>query len=590
MPPHRVVGKKEPYQDPLPDPAADAHDDEPAGDQAAADQHAEEPAEEPAAPAAPPEPEDTGQGRVVARFDHPAAAAGYLGQLLDGDPRGPVVRRGDNAWWVEGDLSLPLARELTRLCGARGYLLAGDQLLLDPGWGPAPRPGQAESRPVAGLADVPLADLVRAAGLRTRPAGRPRQLHVLAPAERAAVWIRRGLDLSLSVSYRPVRVAPLFGEPGSERAGTLTEVRLRAVQRDADRRPELPGSLVEALDRDREVLACRLAGRLMIQHGRYSPLPDQQLEAVLQMSQASEAGTSADHGQTWVLADPPHGCLTLEPLAGFADGWHLVEFGPAHRLDPGRLAQADTAGTTGWPEAAQLRVVRTSRTGDPLDALLLDDADLGFLRSLLEGHPLADLAHLVPGRDRHLLLAAGGIIDRIPIGRYLARVGPVPVYVAHGWRTDPRLPAAAWQQLVGGPRNHAMVLEPDRTLVFDLTRRQPVWELWAGPLPPFDEQLPEGAETVLRDLDAADAARATPRRSPARGAVEPASKVRRWVERVTGTADKAARASLTWQQEAMDAVTAGDPERAARLHETHGDYLRAGQLFEDAAALKESSG
>ena len=32
-----------------------------------------------------------------------------------------------------------------------------------------------------------------------------------------------------------------------------------------------------------------------------------------------------------------------------------------------------------------------------------------------------------------------------------------------------------------------------------------------------------------------------------------------------------------------------DPERATRLFEQHGDYIRAARLFEDAVALKDST-
>jgi FtsH ternary system domain X7 len=544
---------------------------------------------------------------VAARFGHPAAAAGYLGQLLDGAPRNLVVRRGDDAWWVEGDVSLSLARELARLSGGRIYAVAADVLLLDAGWGPTPEPGQAERRPMAGLAEVPAVDLVREAGLRLRPGGRPRQLNLLARAERAAVLIRRGLDLGLVVSYRPVRVIPLFAEPGQGESvpeRTLTEVRLQAVQRETDRRAELPASLVTALDRDPQALICRSTGRLMIQHGWHSPLSDHQLEYLVQAAAASGTGPPPDPGNTWVLAEPAHGCWNLVPLArSFTDGWQLIQLGPAHRLKPGDPALADEPGAAASPVPSRLTVVRTSRTGDPLDALLLEDADLRYLRTLLEGHPLAALAQVVPGRGQHLLLAPGGIIERIPIGRYLARVGPVPVYVAHGWRTEPRLPAAAWQELVAHVRKCAFVLEPERTLVFDQRARRPVWELWAGEMPPFDDDLTDDTEVALSELDTTDpagaagepwppAARPAPAAdSAADSAAEQASWPRRWIDRLTrGATGPAIRRSLTWQEQAMDAVLAGDPERAAQLHEQHGDYIRAARLFEDAAALKEGPG
>jgi FtsH ternary system domain X7 len=578
----RSVGNIEPYRNPAPE-------------QSTPEQSTPEEEATGADPAlvAPVEREDPGLRRLAVRFGAASAAAGYLGQLLDGGPRNPVVRHGDGAWWVEGDLSLLLARELARLSGGRVYLVLSDRLLLDPGWGQAPEPDRAESRPAAGLVEVPSLDLVRAAGLRTRPARRPRQLHVLAPAERAAVWLRRGLDLGLSSSYRPVLVTPLFADPGPTglaEAGTLTEIRLQAVRRDGNPRGELPASLLSALVRDPDVLACRSTGRLMIQHGQYSPLPDRQLEFLLHASGDDGDGAAVAADRVCVLADPPHGCLSLVPLAGYTDAWQLVQLGPAHRLEPADLAGADEPDAEVLPPPSRLTVVPTSRTGDRLDALLLDQAELGFLQALLENHPLAELAQLVPGRDQHLLMAPGGIIDRIPLGRALARVAPVPVYVAHGWRTAPRLPAAAWRELAAAMGNRAVVLEPNRALAFDLTLARPVWELWAGELPPFDYQLPEGAEAVLLDLDAASAARTTalppgPAERPEALPDSPQARRRRWVERITGRA-RPAREPVSWQEEAMGFVRAGDPGRAARLHEQHGDYIRAGRLFEDEAELK----
>jgi hypothetical protein len=170
---------------------------------------------------------------------------------------------------------------------------------------------------------------------------------------------------------------------------------------------------VAALDEDRLTLACReAADRLLVQHDRFSPLSDRQFAALVPT------------GETWVIADPPTGCWSLEPLAGFADAWSLVTLGPAHRLTSGDAGWADAADAPWQPEPEPLRVVPSSSTaGATVDAVLLEPDDLPAVRLLLEGHPLAETAVVVPGRDRYLLLAPGGVADQIPVGRYLASVG-----------------------------------------------------------------------------------------------------------------------------------------------------------------------
>ena len=549
--------------------------------------------EEPAAPAglAPlPEPPDPGDVEVAVRFDRPAPALGYLGQLTDGEAREPRVLRGESHWWVAAELPLALARELAELGGGRCHVPDGDRLLLDPGHGPGPDPRLADLVPAGSLTEVPVVELVRAAGLRARDGARPRQVHVLARRERAAALVRRGLDLGLGTSFRPVRAAPLFhaADGDGRQAGTLTEVRLEAVQRDTGLRAELPPSLLDALDRDRNVLACRAHGRLMVQARRWSPLPDHQLAAVLLPT--VEAGVL-------VLADEPHGCWLLTPMTEFRNGWEIAQLDPANRLEPGDPALTGPADDSAVPETERIQVVRTRQTGDPVDAVLLRTGDLRLLRALFEGRPLAELAFVVHGGDRHLLIAPGGVRDRIPVGQYLVALSPAPsnAYVAHGWRTRPRLPAAAWHALYEGIRDRALVLEENRTLVFDLTTRRPVWELWAGDLPEFDEGVPDGVPDELARMDASDPvaaavpARGAPRRpsvpSGGGGGVAAASenvfqRGRRMLRRLRGR-------EVDWREAAMDAEAAGDFEVAADLLERHGELERAAKLFELAAERKD---
>jgi hypothetical protein len=133
------------------------------------------------------------------------------------------------------------------------------------------------------------------------------------------------------------------------------------------------------------------------------------------------------------------------------------------------------------------------------------------------------------------------------------------------------LPASAYAELVAKIPGHALVLEPDRTLVFDLDLRRPVWQLWAGPLPPVDLQLPDPAAAVLSAVDRVadpwgqDAA--APPRPPA---TPPGERLRDRGRRLrTGqaAADRFGAGDVT--QQALDAELSG-PASAARLHEDNG--------------------
>jgi hypothetical protein len=488
------------------------------------------------------------------------------------------VHHGQDHWWVLATISLSLGRDLLELTGGRGYLRRGDRLLADPGWDAPPQPADSAAIAAADLRERPVLELIRAAGLHARPARPAASVVVLIPASRASGLLRRAMDLRLHATFRPVQLDPLFTTPpadddaAGQARGSLIEVRLEAAGHAGQQGRPVPEALISALDADPDALVCRAAAaQLLVQHGRHAPLTDRQLAAF--------TGDA-----TWVLADPPHGCWSLRPLKDFAPAGSLVRPAAAHQLGPGDPSWPDPGARL--PEPAELKIV-PARGGGPVDALLLDDADLAGLPPLLEGHPLAEFAAVVPGRDRHLLLASGGIVDRIPIGEYLACVGPGPVYLAHGWRTEPLLPAAAWRDLISHAPGVALVLEPDRTLAFDLRLRRPVWELWAGDLPPLDAQLPGEAEQLLAGIDEQLRPKARPDGPQAtdkageRGPRAGQRGVRGLVERLR--AGRGGRRTPDWREQALAAEIAGDLVAAAKLHDQHGEPDRAARLYERAA-------
>ncbi len=342
----------------------------------------------------------------------------------------------------------------------------------------------------------------------------------------------------------------------------------------------LPASLLTALDHDPFVLVCRVTGdALLVQHAMASALPDPLLADLV------DAGT-------WVLADASFGCWRLAGLGEPTDAATLVRLADDYPLEAPDPVASAVAGTSPAAGSASLRLegravaIVPARTSEAdAEAALLDDDDLTAVPLLLEGHPLAETAFVVRGRDRHLLLAPGGLLERLPVGEPLYRLGPGPLFLPVGYRTRPRLPPSARRALFGAGDDVAVVALPDRAVAFDLRTRHPVWTLWAGPGPQLDLQLPPEIEAALADVDA----QATPR--PPEPEPEPApqppagglQRARELWKKLRSRAPEAPSAPRTWLNDALDAEFADDWARAAELHERHGDPLRAAHLYERAA-------
>ncbi|WP_326719927.1 hypothetical protein OHT59_10825 [Streptomyces sp. NBC_00243] len=511
--------------------------------------------------------------RAASRFRTASSALAYAGQLPGADSDSGVScfqGPGVHDWWVVADLSLEAVREMSAATGGRVYVQLNREFVRDRGWGGAPTTNapSGQAVPLDALTLVDLLDLMRAAGLRTVAPAPLREAVLLLPGAQVPSVVRRALDLGLNVRYRTVRLAPLFpdrgeiatrGEATSPENGeeiVTYEVRLTASGDSA-----LPGSLVTALERDPFTLVCRSAGdSLLMQHRRSSPLSDRRLEAL--------AGNDV-----WLLADSVHGCSRLQPLADFCDGVTLVTLAedcPLTNVTTDRVGGADAALP---PTQTPVTLVRARTPRVEVDAVLLDAGDYALLPSLLAGRPLADAALLTEGRDRYLLTAPGGVLEQLPVGTSLYCLGPGNLFLPLGHRTQPLLPPTARKRLFHADAATAIVLQPQAILVFDLTLRRPVWDIWAGPLPEVDLQLPAEAEDGLSAV--ADLA------SPHPGRTKPLEQ-RPVLDRIMRRSPSLPR---TWRDDAYDAELAGDLEGAADIHLRNRNPLGAARLLERAAQL-----
>jgi hypothetical protein len=537
--------------------------------------------------------------RLAGRFPTAAAALVFAGQVdgLVQTAQETLVFAGSastHTWWGLADLPLDLGRELIAAAHGSPYVEVDRILLPDRGWGPLPSPtttsrnGRGAQAAPRDLAPVSLLELVRVSGLQ-RTAGTtgiagiagsaPDELVVLAPGSRVASIIQRGLDFGLDVQYRSGRLSALFGTP--EPLTTVYEIVLRAASGGP-----MPPAILTALDHDPSALACRRAGpALLIQHQMASALPDHQLARLAEQDSADGR---------WVLASAEFGCFRLSDVGGgeLRDGAELVRLADTYELTgpvPGwadegvsaadALDASDSSGAVAdaGPDRPELRLVRAVTRGATIDAVLLDDADLACVPALLEGQPLADVALLAPGRDHHLLVAPGGLLESLPVGEALYRIGPGPLYLALGHRLQPSLPPTARQTLFGADGDTAIVIvRSDSALAFDLTACQPVWRLWAGPVPLIDQQIPRDAVDALLEVERLT----TPPPEAPRPAEESRTTTSRFRELFGRHTEEHPR---TWRDDAWDAERAGEFTRAAEIHETNDDYRRAAHLWEIAA-------
>jgi hypothetical protein len=512
-------------------------------------------------------PSEPGPCDVIARFATAAGALGFAEQVMQAAQldSADCYQAGDGAsWWVAARLTLGAAREMADLGGGRLYVRSGDGVVQDlvvqdRGWGDDPPPGPGVELPE--LAGTGLLDLVRVAGLHPVPDRPLPAACVLAPGYLVPGIVDRAVDLGLRVTYRLATLDPLF-EAAPPRASYGVWLST------GPRQEALPGGLLSALRDDPFCLVCRPAGEaLLIGHGTASPLSDRSLTRLV----------GAAGGGTWLLAAPPDGCARVTWEGEPMDAVALVRRGPAHALTGLDASQpyAEPAGRPSLPEPRPLTVVPGGTRAAAVDAVLLNDADLDCLPLLLAGDPLADIAFLIRGAGRHLLAAPGGLLTDLPVGEPLTCVGPGSLYLPTGWRLDPPVGPAARAVLFEPDAETAQVVLRDARLGYRLDAAQPLWRLWAGPVPDLDPQLPRSA---LADLEQA-----------AREIGEPApvpERPRSLLSRLRGPRPAEPAGAAEWRRQAHQAELARDYVAAAQLYARHSEPLRAARMWERDAEEK----
>jgi len=488
---------------------------------------------------------------TAGRFTSAAAALALLSSVAGSRlAEEAVVRRGPRGeWWVELAIPLETASPLVWTAGGEpfGFVQgiwipaagAGDGTIVK---------GARESVNASNWNSVGLAELIAATNLQPAYYRVAPELNVIVPGSLGRWVLRRATMLGLSVTLAAARRTPLVGK-GRGRGALLFRVR--------SERGTIPASLVRSLcSLPYAVVAYPSAmepDNLMIDVRHRSPFPFGMLASMIPGE------------EIWVLGPPDVGHWRLDVFGEAIDGGLLLEPPATEVLD---VAPADPASL---PEPLPVRLVKQPGH-HPVDAVLLDDDELQWLRHFLIGRPLGESAFLILGDGIHFLISPGGLPGNIPFGTPVARAGKEGLYVEMGRAFQPPLPDGAQRQAFGLNSSSVVAVTDRGAFRFSIERLVPAWSLWVGETPVVEEGMSEVGRRVLGILSEEVRNLERDRGVGMFAGLRP-----------RGRREKAPADVPTLLQEATRAEMAGDFLHAAELLERAGQPARAGRLYERAA-------
>ncbi|MEH2368498.1 hypothetical protein [Nostoc sp.] len=480
-----------------------------------------------------------------------------------------VVRRTpQGTWWAEVAVAHERIAPLIWTAGGRPFVCHNQQWVALSLLGDLlPDNANTEQLDVSSWVIVDLAELLALASLPPSRYRGATVLDVITPGSLGRWILRRATALSLDVTLTSALQQPLNNQ--QQQASDVLLVQLQAkgnrtilqpsgvllIQLRAKGNRIIPAALVHRLtslpyttvaasstDPDR--------GRILVDVRQRLTLAPSLIEPMIPES------------EIWVLGTADVGNWRLTTIGNQVDGSLLLDAPQLPQAKSPSLAKAQI------PAPISVQLVPRPGTGRQVDAVLLDDTELSWLRNLLMGRPVGEMAFLLPGPGYHLLTAPGGLPAQIPLGIPLVCIGPGALYIELGMDFYPPLPDASRQQRFQLNSQTAVVVARNQTYRFNTAQIAPAWSLWVGEAPAVQEGLSPQGKKLLNNI-IPQQLRQQESKKGIKGLLKP-----KQVKRVEG---------VGLLEQAQQAELQGDLVKAAALLEKAGYPGQAGRLYERIA-------
>ncbi len=422
------------------------------------------------------------------RFRSAGAVLAFLGSALGSGmtDEATVRRTPEGSWWAEVAVPHESIASLVWISGGRPYARQHRQWVALSVSGELP--AADEGREILQVNNWPVVDLGELLAqthlMPGRYMGSP-ELAVIVPGVLGRWVLRRAAALGLDVTVTPSLRYPMNMD---EKAGSgVLFIELKSQRRDRD---IIPAALVHSLTRLPYVMATQSFAdkNLLVDVRCRIPLSSNLVSGMIPA------------GETWVLGPPESGIWRIYPDGETVNGDALLD-APNIAIIDNSTDDTIILPEAGKPESIPVRLIPRASSGRKVDAVLLDDTELEWVRPFLVGKPIGEVSFLIPGSGAHLLTAPGGLPGGgVPFGVPLVRVGPGGLYLEMGTDFYPPLPDSARQAMFQTNRESVVAVVRDRAWRFDLNHMTPTWSLWVGEAPDVQSGLSFHGKMMLSKI------------------------------------------------------------------------------------------
>lgn len=329
---------------------------------------------------------------TAGRFRSAGAVLAFLGSALgSGLSNEAVVRRTpEKVWWAEVPVHHERIAPLVWTSGGRPYIRHKKH------WAALSLSGEihddvnvreetfdAQSLPVVDLAELLSETAMKPGHYHGAP-----EVDVIVPGALNCWVLRRALALGLETTIFPALRTPL--QSVSKEQNSVLLMRLSANEKVRD---HVPAALVHSLTHLPYVIVAEplIEKNILIDVRCRIPLSPNLLSIMV------------PEKEIWALGLPDTGSWRLSLTGEPVDGAALLESPDIPIID------ISTPSLANGPAPIAVRLVHRPGMDQQVDAVLLDDTELGWLRSFLMRRSPEEMFFLLPGAGKHLLTTPGGL-------------------------------------------------------------------------------------------------------------------------------------------------------------------------------------